>query len=176
MALASSFYRFYPMRAEGRIADRHEVYFADDAAAIQAAPHMIEDFPRLEIWCGTRKVASFTREELVRPPLPHLTWAVVLINRNKRLLHQAAQARGRSEALRARAADLVSSSAVLRLLHRHSVAVSEGSRCRLQGGGSGFQFQGELSQPGDGLLIKHVADETPNTGSAILRRPAAASA
>jgi hypothetical protein len=52
LVLASSFYRFYPLRAEGRIADRHEGDFADDAAAIAAAPRMVGDFPRLEIWCG----------------------------------------------------------------------------------------------------------------------------
>jgi hypothetical protein len=126
LVLASSFYRFYPVRAEGRIADRHEGYFADDAAAIAAAPQMVEDFPRLDIWCGARQVASLTREDLVRRQPPRLTWAAVLITRNKRLLHQAAQARRRTEALRARAADLVSSSAVLGLLHRDSVAVGDG--------------------------------------------------
>jgi hypothetical protein len=96
------FYWFYPMRAEGRIADRHEAYFANDAAPIAAARNVIEDFPRLEIWCGARQVASFAREDLLRRQPPRLTWAVVLITRNKRLLHQAAQVRRRSEALRAR--------------------------------------------------------------------------
>ncbi len=56
------FYRFYPMRAEGRIADRHEGYFANDATAIAAARKVIEDFPRLEIWCGPRKVVTLSRE------------------------------------------------------------------------------------------------------------------
>jgi hypothetical protein len=126
------------------------------------------------IWAEGRAVASFAREELVRRQPPRLMWANVLINRNHRLLHQAAMTGRRTEALCAKAADLASASGVLGLLHRHGIAVSDGLRGRLQGGG--FQFRGELSQPGDGLLIKHVADETPNTGSAILRRPAAASA
>ena len=67
---SASCYRFYPLRAAGRIADRHEAYFADDATAIAAAQQMIEDFPRLEIWCGTRKVADLAREDLVRGRRP----------------------------------------------------------------------------------------------------------
>jgi hypothetical protein len=163
LVLASSFYRFYPLRAEDRIADRHEGYFADDAAAIAAAPQMVEDFPRLDIWCGARQVASLAREDLVRRQPPQLTWAVALITRNKRLLHQAVQARHRTEALRVRAADLVSISAALGLLHSHGIAVRDGLRSGLQGRGPGLQLGSEGRQVDAGLLVEH-AREAPGAG------------
>jgi hypothetical protein len=99
------FYRFYLLRAEGRIADRHEGYFADDAAAIANARRVIEDFPRLEIWCGPRKVVTLSREEMARlqPPVaprPNHR-AALLVSRNERLLQQATAMCHRTEALHA---------------------------------------------------------------------------
>ena len=50
---------------------------------------MIEDFPRLEIWCGPRKVADLARKDLVWRAPPRLTWTSVLITRNKRTASQS---------------------------------------------------------------------------------------
>jgi hypothetical protein len=69
-AQQAAFYRFYPLRAAGRIADRHEGYFADDAAAIASAKHVTHNFPALEIWCGPRKVITPSRGELARLQQP----------------------------------------------------------------------------------------------------------
>ena len=102
-AQQAPFYRFYLLRADNHIAQRREDYFADDAAAITAARQVIGEFPGVEIWCGTRKVISLSREEVARlPAAPKPTRAAIVINRNQRLRQQAAEACRRSEALSAR--------------------------------------------------------------------------
>ena len=70
----SAFYRFYLLRADDHFARRREDYFADDAAAIGAAKHVIGDFSGVEIWCGARKVITLSREavaELLSSCLEH---------------------------------------------------------------------------------------------------------
>jgi hypothetical protein len=62
------FYRFYLLQADDHIARRRDDYFADDMAAIAAANHVIGDFPGVEIWCGSRKVVTLSREQAARWP------------------------------------------------------------------------------------------------------------
>jgi len=96
-----AFYRFYLLQADDHVARRREDYFTNDAMAMVAAKRVIGDYPGVEIWCGPRKVVTLSREEVARlRPMPHR--AALLISRNKRLLQQAAAARRRTEALRAR--------------------------------------------------------------------------
>jgi hypothetical protein len=116
------------------------------------------------MWCGARTVASFAREELVRRQPSRLTWVNVLINRNHRLLHQAALARRRTEELCAQAADLASPRAVLGFLHSHGVAVGNGLYCRFQGRSARLQFSGECCQVGDGLLVEDASGEASGAG------------
>jgi hypothetical protein len=99
----AAFYRFYLLQADDHFARRREDYFADDAAAIGAAKHVIGDFSGVEIWCGPRKVITLSREAAARLQPPRMPpRAALLISRNQRLLQQAAAARRRTETLRAR--------------------------------------------------------------------------
>jgi hypothetical protein len=66
--LQSSFYRFYPAAARGSYCGSARSYFADEGRHRPAAQRLIEDFPRLDIWCGQHRIGSFSREELVRLP------------------------------------------------------------------------------------------------------------
>ena len=52
-------YRFYPINAAGRVcAPGTELECASDAAAIEALPNLMEGLSGLEIWHGTRRVAT----------------------------------------------------------------------------------------------------------------------
>lgn len=105
-AALSAFYRFYLLQDDDHIARRREDYFADDAAAIAAARCVIGDYPGVEIWCEQRKVVTLSLQDVARlqPPVAHRTEhrAALLINRNRHLLQEAAQACRRAEVLRAR--------------------------------------------------------------------------
>lgn len=98
------FYRFYLLQADDHIARRREDYFTDDATAISAAEGVIEDYPAIEIWCERRRVITLSRAEATHLQAPRTTHrAAQLINRNHRLLQQAAQTCCRTEVLRERA-------------------------------------------------------------------------
>jgi hypothetical protein len=99
----ASLYRFYLLQADDHIARRREDYFTDDARAMAAAKSVMGDYPYVEIWCERRKVITLSRDaaEQLRPR-PKGLGSDRLINRNQRLLQQAARACGHTEALRAR--------------------------------------------------------------------------
>jgi hypothetical protein len=103
---SQAFYRFYLLRADDHIAARREGYFVNDAAAIAAAPSVIEDYPGVEIWCGQRRVATLSGGELARqqpPVLPRKVASVpTLVSRNKRLLQQAVATSSRTQMLLAK--------------------------------------------------------------------------
>lgn len=102
------FYRFYLLRADGHFAGRREDYFADDAAAISVARHVIAGYQGVEIWCGARKVITLSREGLaqIQPMIAPRSNKrdALLISRNKRLLRQATTAAYNTQALCASAA------------------------------------------------------------------------
>jgi hypothetical protein len=97
-----AFYRFYLLRADDHFAARRQDYFADDAAGITAAKHVIGDSAGVEIWCERRKVVTLSSEELARlapPAIRRVVRSGVLISHNKHLLQRAAEVRGFTAAL-----------------------------------------------------------------------------
>jgi hypothetical protein len=53
-----SFYRIYWLAADGHIRDAENLDCASDQEAIAAAGKRISDYPAMEVWRGTRRVAQ----------------------------------------------------------------------------------------------------------------------
>lgn len=58
-------YHCYVLNKDGRISSRHDIETESDADALlkaQTVATLSEDFPEIEIWCGTRIVGRLPRE------------------------------------------------------------------------------------------------------------------